>query len=340
MPSTSTSLSVPVNTFTATDNVGVTGFLITESSTPPLTGEAGWTSSAPATYTAANDGSHKLYPWAKDAAGNVSAVFATPRTVVIDTTVPTVSGFTMPATSASLAVPVTTFTAIDNVGVTGYLITESSTPPLPGAAGWTSTVPATYTAAAAGSQTVYPWAKDAVGNVSAVYGSPQTVLIDTTAPNVSGFIIPSTSTSLSVPVTTFTATDNVGVTGYLITESSTKPLSGAAGWTNSAPATYTAAISGSHKLYPWAKDAAGNVSAVYATPQNRCYRHHSADSFRIYHPIHVQLAYGINNNVHSDRQRRGYRLPDNGKQHNAIIRSGRVDEFRACHLHCGHFRQP
>ena len=231
----------------------MTGYLITESSTPPLSGAAGWTSSAPASYTAATAGSHTLYPWAKDAAGNVSAVFATPRTVVIDTTAPKVSGFTIPSTSNSLKVSVTTFTATDNVGVTGYLITESSTPPLSGAAGWTSSAPATYTAAISGSHKLYPWAKDAAGNVSAVFATPRTVVIETTAPTVSGFTIPSTSASLTVPVTTFTATDNVGVTGYLITESSTKPLSGAAGWTSSAPATYTAATSGSHTLYPWAK---------------------------------------------------------------------------------------
>jgi ribulose-5-phosphate 4-epimerase/fuculose-1-phosphate aldolase len=267
IPATSNSLTVSVTTFTATDNIGVTGYLITESSTPPLPGDAGWTTVKPASYIAAAVGSHTLYPWAKDAAGNVSALFATPRTVVIDTTVPAVSGFTMPATLASLTVPVTTFTATDNIGVTGYLINESSTPPLPGATGWTTAAPASYTSAAVGSHTLYPWAKDAAGNVSALFATPQTVVIDTTKPAVSGFTMPATSASLTVPVTTFTATDNIGVTGYLITESSTLPLSGAAGWTTAASAAYTAAAAGSHKLYPWAKDAAGNVSAVFATPR-------------------------------------------------------------------------
>ena len=267
IPASSNSLTVSVTTFTATDNVGVTGYLITESSTPPLPGATGWTTVKPASYIAAAAGSHTLYPWAEDAAGNVSAVFATPRTVVIDTTVPTVSGFTMPATSASLTVPVTTFTATDNIGVTGYLITESSTPPISGAAGWTTASPASYIAAAVGSHTLYPWAKDAAGNVSALFATPQTVVIDTTKPTLSGFTMPATSASLTVPVTTLTATDNIGVTGYLITESSTLPLSGAAGWTTAAPAAYTAATAGSHKLYPWAKDAAGNVSAAYATPR-------------------------------------------------------------------------
>ena len=41
---------------------------------------------------------------------------------------------------------------------------------------------------------------------------------DTTLPVVTGFTIPSTSTTLNVPITTLTATDNVGVTGYLVNE--------------------------------------------------------------------------------------------------------------------------
>jgi hypothetical protein len=44
---------------------------------------------------------------------------------------------------------------------------------------------------------------------------------DVTKPVVTAFSIPSTSTSLLVPVSSFTASDNKGVTGYLVTESST-----------------------------------------------------------------------------------------------------------------------
>lgn len=58
-------------------------------------------------------------------------------------------------------------------------------------------------------------------------------------------------------------TDAVGVTGYMITTSSTAPTSGAAGWSASAPATYAVVADGIYILYPWAKDAAGNVSATY-----------------------------------------------------------------------------
>ena len=85
---------------------------------------------------------------------------------------------------------------------------------------------------------------------------------DSTAPTVTAFAIPATSASLTVAITTFTATDAVGVTGYLVTESSTVPAASAAGWTASAPATYTFATEGSKTLYAWAKDAAGNVSSA------------------------------------------------------------------------------
>ena len=181
-----------------------------------------------------------------------------------DATAPTVSVFSIPSTSASLTVPITTLTATDNVGVTGYLVNQSATKPASGAAGWSATKPVSYTFAAAGAQTVYAYAKDLAGNVSNGVAASVTITLppapDTTAPTVSGFSIPSTSTSLTVPISGITATDNVGVTGFLVTESATKPAPGAAGWSVSAPTGYTFASASTHTLYAYAKDLAGNVS--------------------------------------------------------------------------------
>jgi hypothetical protein len=84
---------------------------------------------------------------------------------------------------------------------------------------------------------------------------------DTATPTVTAFVVPATSTPLTVPITSLTATDDVGVTGYLLTESSTPPQAGAAGWSATAPTEYTFATEGAKTLYAWAKDAAGNVSA-------------------------------------------------------------------------------
>jgi hypothetical protein len=259
LPATATSLTVPVSSFTATDNVGVTGYLINKVATAPLASAAGWTATAPASVTAV-EGSNTFYAWVKDAAGNVSLAKSASVTVTLpDTTVPVVSAFTLPATATNLTVLVTTFTATDNVGVTGYLINKVATAPLASAAGWTATAPASVTAVEGGN-TFYAWAKDAAGNVSLAKTASVTVALppaaDTTVPVVSAFTLPATSTTLTVPVSAFTATDNVGVTGYLITTSSTAPTSG---WLASAPASVTA-VEGSNTFYAYVRDAAGNVS--------------------------------------------------------------------------------
>ena len=101
-----------------------------------------------------------------------------------DTTAPAVTAFTLPATATSLSVSVSLFTATDNVVVTGFMVTQSATPPAATDAGWTASAPAAVTAAAAGGQKFFPWAKDAAGNVSAV-GTPATVTITLLIPPVS-----------------------------------------------------------------------------------------------------------------------------------------------------------
>ena len=92
-----------------------------------------------------------------------------------------------------------------------------------------------------------------------------TALPDTAVPSILSFSIPTTSTTLTVPVTSFEATDNTGVTGYLLTETSVPPDAGDNGWSSSAPASYTFSASGTHTLYGWVMDAAGNVSGASAT---------------------------------------------------------------------------
>lgn len=87
---------------------------------------------------------------------------------------------------------------------------------------------------------------------------------DTTSPTVTAFTLPETSSSLTVSVSSFTATDNVGVTGYMITNTLAAPDASTSGWSTGAPASYTfssSTTSGTYTLYAWAKDAAGNVSS-------------------------------------------------------------------------------
>lgn len=99
---------------------------------------------------------------------------------------------------------------------------------------------------------------DKASNVEPVKTEKYTVAFpDQVAPVVEGLIIPSLYRSLTIPVTVY-ATDNVNVAGYCLTETS-DPAS--CTWTESAPASYTFTAGGSHTLYAFAKDAAGNVSA-------------------------------------------------------------------------------
>jgi hypothetical protein len=184
-----------------------------------------------------------------------------------DFTAPTVNTFTVTTPSNSLIISITAFSATDNIAVTGYLITGSATVPAAGAIGWTATPPTTYTVVSDGSYTLYPWAKDATGNVSAVFGSPRTVLVDTTKPVVNTFTATTPSNSLNIPITAFTATDAGGLAGYMITTSAAAPAAGVTGWTATAPTTYTVVSDGTYTLYPWAKDTTGNVSAVFDMPR-------------------------------------------------------------------------
>jgi hypothetical protein len=183
---------------------------------------------------------------------------------VTDATPPTITGFSMPATSSSLMVPITALMVSDNVGVTGFLLTLSSTKPAATASGWTATLPSSYTFGSAGTQTLYLWAKDAAGNISSSASAAVVITLpsgpDTTPPTVTSFSLPATAGSLTIAITTFTATDNIAVTGYLVTTTSTTP-SGSAVWTSSAPTSYALSSAGTKTLYAWARDAAGNISS-------------------------------------------------------------------------------
>jgi len=262
VPATSASLVIPVTSFTATDAVGVSGYMINETSIPPLPSDTKWSTTAPVSYTVATPGVKTLYAWAKDAAGNISSPMSANVTVTLpDSTKPVITAFTVPATSASLVIPITSFTATDADGVSGYMVNESATPPSLSDPNWNATAPTSYSATTAGIKTLYAWAKDAAGNVSVpVTASVTITLPDTTPPVITSFTVAATSTSLTVPVTSFTATDAVGVSGYMINETATPPLPGDAKWNVAAPASYTAATAGAKTLYAWAKDAAGNVS--------------------------------------------------------------------------------
>jgi surface protein len=117
--------------------------------------------------------------------------------------------------------------------------------------------------------TTYHFRVKAVNGVGTTYGLDQTLTTSNCLPPVvTAFAVPPASASLTIPITTFTAMDDFGVAGYLITTSSTVPPVSGANWTVSAPTTFTVDSYGYYTLYPWVKDVAGNISAVYASPAN------------------------------------------------------------------------
>lgn len=178
-----------------------------------------------------------------------------------DAVLPILSAFSMPATSTSLTVTGLSITASDNVGVTGYYLSESSVKPLASAVGWLVTKPNSYTFASVGSKTLYLWVKDAAGNISNMLSATVSIT-DSIVPTISVFTLPATSASLTVTGISITASDNIGVTGYYLSESSVNPLASAPGWLSVKPTSYVFSSLGSKTLYLWVKDGAGNVSSV------------------------------------------------------------------------------
>ena len=127
------------------------------------------------------------------------------------------------------------------------------------------TVTLTGTSVASSPAAVHVPISSAAGSITVSGSGSQS---DIQKPVVTSFAIPATATSPTITVTTFTATDNTGVTGYLITESASVPAAGANGWMVGKPDSYTFTtvpdlVATTRTLYAWARDAAGNVSNLF-----------------------------------------------------------------------------
>ncbi len=368
---TSSSLIINIETFTATDDIGVTGYLLTESDNPPLADNEGWTETTPTTYTFTTGGNKTLYAWAKDALGNVSdgvsdstyiitnlvshwsfnnnaidsinanngtavGVTATSGVKGVDNTayyfdgvddyieVPdsdsldvgnslTISVWVKPTdldsryniykasndtTANAMWLEIGTSDTYTNgvsTAIQGFFLTRKSDIIIPNV--WQHIV---YTRNGTGSThalyingVLKEWDATSTtnysnNNIPKLIGArtPTTQLFkgsmdemriynraltqpEITAlynfekpvpPVITSFIIPDNISSLTIDISTFTATSALGVAGYKITETSTAPLATATGWTETAPTTYTFTTGGNKTLYAWAKDALGNVS--------------------------------------------------------------------------------
>jgi parallel beta-helix repeat protein len=176
MPATSSSLTINVNSFTASDDIGVVGYLITQSSPTPSVTDSHWTVTRPATFTfTGGDGAKTAYAWAKDASGNISTSWSQSVTITIDNTPPIIDYFTLPATSASTTVSISSLSAHDNVGVISYLVTEYSYTPTATNTNWSVSIPSTITFSGNGLKYAYAWVKDANNNISSGYQAQVTI---------------------------------------------------------------------------------------------------------------------------------------------------------------------
>jgi uncharacterized repeat protein (TIGR01451 family) len=107
-----------------------------------------------------------------------------------------------------------------------------------------------------GSATVLVTAQD--GITTSTYSISFTVA--PTPVSITSFSLVATSTSLTVPIVSLTASGTVA--GYFFSESATTPSSTALGWTATVPASYIFQQAGSSRtLYAWVKDSSGNVSS-------------------------------------------------------------------------------
>lgn len=238
----SPSLNVSITSFIATDN-GTLSYCISQSPDTCTT----WTSTPPASFPVANEGTVTLHAHIKD---NVGYTATLPVTITVDLP-PKVTAFVLPAMVTSQAVTITTLTASDGGTITGYCLIES---PSPTNCEWKQVQPAAYTFVSPdpGSRTVYAFVKDNIGQISDSRSAA--VRVDD-LPSVS-FSIPAFFEELTIPVT-LSATDSDGITGYCLAESSS---SGGCTWNTSAPTEYTFATPGTKTLHAFARDTHGNIS--------------------------------------------------------------------------------
>ena len=252
------SYSVAATDIVCSDNVAVTGASIQiDDTTPPILANFG----PIASYTMAmGPGAHVVSVWVRDAAGNISTRYDSD--VLVDVVAPTAPAFVIPATSSTTLVTFTTAPSgsTDANGVTGYAV-MADTATLPPLGAFSLPAPTAMEFGTSGEHTAYAYARDACGNISLATSDSVTIsAVDSTAPTMTAFAAPDTSTSLVVTLTTPpAATDGVGVTGYAVTvDTATVPALGVFGAT---PTTVTVGADGMHTFRAYARDAAGNISA-------------------------------------------------------------------------------
>ncbi len=119
IPSTYNSLTIPINSFLASDNDTLLSYLVTESASAPSFGNSNWSSSIPDEYTFTEEGVHRVFAWVADDSGNISNT----KSADIIISLPDLS----PTSSEYLFEEVSSATVIDTKGSNhGILIDETT----------------------------------------------------------------------------------------------------------------------------------------------------------------------------------------------------------------------
>ncbi len=245
---------------------------------------ATWTFSLPTEATSLNPGNFRgaawdpvnrlLYVTQSDADKTVYSAFPlvhvyklSGTTTDLDTTPPTISSFSLPSTTTSLTVSVSSLTATDNIGVTGYLLNESASTPSLADPDWSAVPPASYVFSSAGAKTLYAWAKDAAGNISQSASANVIITIpDTTPPTLSNGSPASTLTSGTTQTTLSVTTDENATCKYSTTPN-TDYSSMAKTFTTTGGTSHSTTITGlsdgnSYTYYVRCEDSANNANAT------------------------------------------------------------------------------
>ncbi|MEK9144991.1 MAG: hypothetical protein AAB339_05220, partial [Elusimicrobiota bacterium] len=287
-------------TLSATDSVGVVGYYVSTSSSTPTASASGWNSVTSTTsytgsvsYTLASGDENKtVYVWYKDAAGNVSSVAS--DSITLDTTAPIVN-ITSPTSSdtyTTTSSPLSLSGSASDSSSSVKEVTWSNDKGGSGTASGTTYWSVSSISLSIGDNIINVTATDNAGNtgkdtITVTYTvqtstptptpttTPKPSPIQTPTPtstltgsiNINGGATYTNSTTVTLNLS---ASNIIGVTGYYLSTSSTKPSSGDTGWTSiSSTASYSADVSyslssgnGNQTVYVWYKDTAGNISDV------------------------------------------------------------------------------
>ena len=246
-------------TWTAsTDNVAVTGYIVSRSGAP-----VGNPTATSYSDTGLSDATTYSYTVAaRDAAGNVSANSGIVSATTPDATPPSMPAGLVATAAGSASINLTWTASTDNVGVTGYIVKRNDVQ--------VATPTATnYSDTGLSSATTYSYtvaARDAAGNISPNSASVSATTADTTPPSTpTGLTATAATGAATINLAWSASTDNVAVTGYIVKRNGVQVAAPSA--TSYADTGLKSATTYSYTVA--ARDATGNVSPESASVSAR-----------------------------------------------------------------------